>query len=384
VVGAPPCSILFVMNFRGAGGGINLIVQEANGLRKLGAAVQVAIHRQDESFYRERFPGVARNLFHVSESVAELISYASSFEFVVATLFKTVRTLKTLLEQTPGVVPCYYIQDYEPNFCHPSEVHYREAVESYTIIQEMRCFAYSRWVCETVAQKHGLHVHKVEPSLDREIFFADDCPKPGTPFVVCAMVRPMTERRSPGLTFEILRRIKREFGERVEVRMFGLERNDPFLGRQPADFEYKVLGILSPQAVASLMRQSSLFIDASTYQAFGCTGLEAMACRCATILPSQGGISEYAVDGVNTLLAAPNDAGEVLRKVRRYISKPQLYQSIVEEGLKTAARYSIERACASRLRFFESLRQGNSPADSGLCAIVRLPSYSPNVADVEI
>jgi len=384
VVDAPPCSILFLMNFRGAGGGANSIVQEANGLRKLGAAVQVAIRLQDESFYRERFPGVAGNLFHVSESMAELIGYARHFEFVVATLFKTVRTLKTLLEQAPGVVPCYYIQDYEPNFYHPSEANYREAVESYTLIPEMRCFAYSRWVCETVAQKDGLHVHKTEPSLDREIFFPDDRSKPGTPFVVCAMVRPITERRSPGLTFEILRRIKREFGDRVEIRMFGLEQNDSFLDRQPSDFEYKVLGILQSQEVASLMRESSLFIDASTYQAFGCTGLEAMACRCATILPSEGGVSEYAVDGVNTLLAAPNDAGDVLRKVRRYLEEPQLYESIVEEGLKTAARYSIERACASQLRFFESLRQGNSPADSGLCAVVRLPSYSPNVADVEI
>ena len=374
VVDSPPCSILFLMSFRGAGGGANAIVQEANGLRKLGAAVQVAIRTQDESFYRERFPNVARNLFHVFESTAELIGNARQFEFVVATLFKTVRTLKTLLEQAPGVVPCYYIQDYEPNFCHPSETNYREAVESYTIVPELRCFAYSRWVCETLAEKHGLKVHKTEPSLDRETFFADDRSKPGTPFVVCAMVRPMTERRSPGLTFEILRRTKREFGERVDIRMFGLEQNDSFLGRQRSDFEYKVLGILPPQAVASLMRESSLFIDASTYQAFGCSALEAMACRCATILPSEGGSSEYAVDGVNTLLAAPNDAEEVLRKVRRYISEPQLYQSIVEEGLKTAARYSIEKACVSQLRFFESLRQDNSLADSGGCAVVRLPS----------
>jgi glycosyltransferase involved in cell wall biosynthesis len=356
VIDASPCSILFLMNLRAAGGGVNSIVQEADGLRKLGVAVQVAIRRQDESFYRSRFPGVARDLFHVSESIEELIGYARQFEFVVATAFKTVRTLKTVLEQAPGVVPCYYIQDYEPNFYHPSEANYREAVESYTLIPEMRTFAKTRWLCETVAQKYGVRVHKVEPSLDREVFFADERSKPGTPFVVCAMVRPMSEYRSPGLTFEILRRIKREFGGRVEIRMFGLEQNDPFLRRQPADFEYKVLGILDRQGVAKLMRESSLFIDASAYQAFGRTGLEAMACRCATILPSQGGISEYAVDGVNTLLAAPNDAGDMLRKVRRYISEPQLYQSIVEEGLKTAARYSIQKACASELEFFESLR----------------------------
>jgi len=382
VIDASSCSILFLMNLRAAGGGVNSIVQEANGLRKLGAAVQVAIRRQDESFYRERFPGVARDLFHVSESIAELIGYARQFKFVVATAFKTVRTLKTLLEQAPGVVPCYYVQDYEPNFCQPSEANYREAVESYTLIPEIYCFAKTRWLCETVAQKHGVIVHKVEPSLDQEIFFSDDRSKPGTPFVVCAMVRPVSEYRSPGLTFEILRRIKREFGQRVEIRMFGLEQNDPFLRRQPADFEYKVLGILDRQGVAKLMQESSLFIDASTYQAFGRTGLEAMACRCATILPSEGGISEYAVDGVNTLLAAPNDAGDVLRKVRRYMNEPQLYQSIVKEGLKTAARYSIERACASELQFFESLRRNIGAARSIQRKTTKVQPGAPGAARI--
>jgi glycosyltransferase involved in cell wall biosynthesis len=138
--------------------------------------------------------------------------------------------------------------------------------------------------------------------------------------------------------------------------MFGLEHDDPFLDHHPSDFEYKVVGILNREGVAKLMRESSLFIDASTYQAFGRTGLEAMACRCATILPSEGGVSEYALDGVNTLLAAPDDAGDVLRQVRRYLTEPQLYQNIVQEALKTASRYSIDRACLSELQFLKSLR----------------------------
>lgn len=357
LVEAPPSSILFLMNFRGAGGGVNSIVQEANGLRQLGAAVQVAIRAMDEKYYRERFPGVAPNLFYVFQDTPELIAYARSFEFVVATLFKTVRLLKPILEQAPEVVPCYYIQDYEPNFFRPNDSNYREAAESYTLIPEIRCFAKTRWLCETVAQKHDVHVSKVEPSIDREIFFPDDRPKPGSPFVVCAMVRPDSEHRSPGLTFEILRQIKQEFGEKVEIRVFGSEQDDPFFDRQPSDFEYQKIGILNREGVAELMRDCSLFIDASTYQAFGRTGLEAMACRCATILPSEGGVSEYALDGVNTLLAVADDAGDVLRKVRRYLEEPQLYRSIVEEGLKTASRYSIEGACLSEFQFFDSLRR---------------------------
>ena len=354
---APPCSILFLMTFRGAGGGINSIVQEANGLRELGAAVQVAISSTDESYYYERFPTVPRRLFHVFENMPELIAYAGAFEFVVATLFTSVRILKTVVEQYPGVLPCYYIQDYEPSFFAPPNPRYQEALDSYTLIPTMHCFAKTRWLCQTVAEKHGVHVHKVEPSLDGDIFFPDETPKPGYPFVVCAMVRPTTEHRSPQFTFEILRQIKLEFAEKVTIRMFGLEGDDPFLDRQLRDFEYEVLGILNREGVAQMFREASLFIDASTYQAFGRTGLEAMACRCATILPREGGVSEYAVDGVNTLLAHSGDAGDVMQQVRRYLEDQELYRRIVEEGLKTASRYNIHNACVSELQFFESLRQ---------------------------
>jgi len=358
---AQPCSILFLMNFRGAGGGITSIVQEANGLRELGASVQVAIRSQDEQHYLDRFPTVPRSLFYLSESESELIAYAGAFEFVVATLLTGVRILKMVVEQYPSVLPCYYIQDYEPNFFAVKNRHYQEALDSYTLIPTIHCFAKTQWLCRTVAEKHGVHLHKVEPSIDRNIFFADSREKPLPPLIVCAMVRPHAAHRSPELTFQVLRRIKLEYADKVEIRVFGVKTFDAFFERQLGDFEYQVLGILDREGVARLLRQAYLFIDASTYQAFGRTGLEAMACRCATILPSEGGISEYAVDGVNTLLAAPSDAGDVLRKVRRYIKEPQLYQSIVEQGLKTASRYSIEKACTSELEFFESLRQEPRP-----------------------
>ena len=367
LLAAPPCSILFLMNFRGAGGGVNSIVQEANGLRELGAAVRVAISSTDAGYYYERFPTVPRRLFYVFENMPELIAYAGSFEVVVATLFTGARILKTVVEEYPGVLPCYYVQDYEPRFFAPPNPRYQEALDSYTLIPTMNCFAKTRWLCQTVAENHGVHVHKVEPSLDGDIFFADETPKPGDPFVVCAMVRPATEHRSPQSTFEILRQIKLEFGEKVAIQIFGLKEDDAFLDRQLRDFEYEVLGILNREGVAQMLRKASLFIDASAYQAFGRTGLEAMACRCATILPTGGGISEYAIDGVNTLLARPGDADDVLHGVRQYLADRELYGKIIREGLETASRYSIAGACLSELQFFESLRRNvetkTSPID---------------------
>jgi GT2 family glycosyltransferase/glycosyltransferase involved in cell wall biosynthesis len=351
-----PCSVLFLMNVRGIGGGINSIVQEANGLRALGVAVQIAICSEDESHYRDCFASLVPRLFYTYETLPELVTYATSFEFVVATLFTGVRILQTIVDQNQEVVPCYYIQDYEPSFFPPEDPYHQEALESYTLVPGTHHFAKTQWLCELVERRHGIKVHKVEASIDHDIFFADGSVKPGTPFVVCAMVRPMTERRSPDLTFEILRRVKIEFDERVEILVFGIEESDLFLDRQPKDFDFEVLGILNREGVAQLMRKASLFIDASTYQAFGRTGLEAMACGCATILPALGGITEYAVDRVNTLLAVPSDIPDVLAKVKEYIDDRQLYRQIVAEGVKTASRYSIGESCRSELEFFKSIR----------------------------
>ena len=351
-----PCSILFLMNVRGIGGGIISIVQEANGLRDLGVAVQVAIRSQDEPLYRHHFPSVAHRLFYSYSSIPELVAYAASFEFVVATLFTGVRILKMIVDQNRAVTPCYYVQDYEPGFFPTEDPYYQEALESYTLVPKMRYFAKTRWLCNVVEEAHGVTVHQVEPSIDHDIFFPDESREPGIPFVICAMVRPITERRSPDLTFEIMRRIRLYFGPKVEIRIFGLDENDRFLSRQPKNFDFKVLGILSREGVAQLLREASLFIDASTYQAFGRTALEAMACRCATILPPYGGITEFAIDGVNTMLAIPSDIPDILAKVKRYLGDRDLYGQIVAEGLKTAARYSVGASCRSELQFFESIR----------------------------
>ena len=368
VVEAPPVSILFLMHFRGFGGGISSIVQEANGLKELGVAVQIAIRLEDAAYYRNRFPTIPPNLFFPFRDTEELIAYAGSFEIVVATLFTGVRLLKEVLSRFPAVAPCYYIQDYEPNFFPEGDAHRQEALESYTLIPTLHRFAKTRWLCDFIAHEHNVSVSKVEPSLDRRIFFAAENSTPNLPLIICAMVRPHTAYRSPELTFKILRQIKLEQGDRVEIQMFGLLPDDPFLEKQPNDFPYQVLGILNREAVAEVLRRAFLFIDASTYQAFGRSGLEAMACGCATILPATGGSSEYAVDGINTLLATPGDFKDVLTKTRQYIDDPELHRHIVKRGLETACRYSVQGACASELKFFKALRPCSKPG----------PTFRPN------
>ena len=115
------------------------------------------------------------------------------------------------------------------------------------------------------------------------------------------------------------------------------------------DFEFENRGILTRRDVASLLRESDIFVDLSDYQAFGRTGLEAMACGCATVLPARGGADEYAVDGENAFLVDTASFEDMSSTIARLIRDRLLREKMQERSLETAARYSIQRASLSEL-----------------------------------
>ena len=118
------------------------------------------------------------------------------------------------------------------------------------------------------------------------------------------------------------------------------------------DFAFENRGILKRLEVAALLREADVFVDLSDYQAFGRTGLEAMACGCATVLPACGGVDEYAVAGVNALLVDTASFEETTAAVARLVGDRGLRERLAERALETAARYSVIRASLSELSVF--------------------------------
>ena len=128
-----------------------------------------------------------------------------------------------------------------------------------------------------------------------------------------------------------------------------VRRNAPDL-RLDSSFENR--GILPREGVADLLREADVFVDFSDYQAFGRTGLEAMACGCAVVLPAVGGIYEYAVDGDNCLVVDTASVDDMASAVTRLVQDSRLRTRLKERGLATAARFDVARASLSELSVF--------------------------------
>ena len=378
--------VLYVLPVRGGSGGANSVVQEVVGMRSLGVEASVAIEsRHVEAmhwFYGDILDANSRVVFASNE---ELVSVAESFDVVVATLWSTPELIAPIAERWPEKAFAYYVQDYEPWFFPHDDDAREKALASYTRVPNMILMAKTDWICRTVRERHGVEVFRVAPSLDHGVFYPNPTLEHGDRIVtVSAMVRPSTPRRAPLRTVRVLGTVARQY-DHVRVLLFGCESHvlESYVREHAPnlrlDFEFENRGILTRHDVADLLRESDVFVDLSDYQAFGRTGLEAMACGCATVLPARGGADEYVVDGENACLVDTTSLAAMTATVARLVADRTLREGIQRRSLDTAARYSIERASLSELSVFrwlwsthdgtrcgrDSYRRGIEPVSTG-------------------
>ena len=366
VSGMPPVAgeslgVLFVMPVRGGAGGAHSVVQETMGMRRLGVDARVAVDEKYragfEAHYAEQL--VQEEFFVFYRTQGELLHAAAAFDVIVATLWSSPALIRPLAQLRPEKLYMYYIQDYEPWFFAEGSPEHRQALDSYTLIPSMQPMAKTQWLCETVGERHHVAVHRVAPSLDHGVYFSRGT-RAGDRVVLTAMIRPNTPRRGPLRTLRVFRAVSEVLAEsyperQFRVVFFGCD-DDAIVkylaGTDPSfefDFSHENRGVLTRNGVAELLREADVFADLSDYQAFGRTGLEAMACGCAVVLPEAGGVSEYAVDGENALVVDTTSAEAMTDALVRLAVNDEFRGRLAERGMETAGRYSIERASLSEL-----------------------------------
>lgn len=346
-----PLSVAYILPAKPGGGGVHSIVQEANYL--LGKGVKTAILVPERelaaflSFYDQ--DGIAAALFVPYRTLPMARDLVAGFGAVVATVYRSVELVRELMTIYPEKRFFYYVQDYEPYF-HPEGTPERqEATESYQLADNCRFFAKTKWLRDTVFEKHGRQVDIVLPSLDHGIYTPGPAKRKNQ---ICAMVRPSTPRRHPEETVAFASAVAAARGGKVRVVLFGEDSKHAVFDSVRHLPGIKLIGKLTRPQVSKLFCASDAFVDLSDYQAFGRASLEAMACGAAAIVPKRGGGEEYAVHGWNAQVVDTNsdacvpDALAAMNRI--YVNLP-LYRSA---ALQTAGKYSVAAAGRSIYKFF--------------------------------
>jgi GT2 family glycosyltransferase/glycosyltransferase involved in cell wall biosynthesis len=337
--------VLFLLPTMSAGGGSNVVIQEAAVMRRMGVDAQLFNYRAHRSAFESSYKDLEIPVIYgdCEDSVLEL---ASQFDALIATIYFSVRMLAPLQDLDRPPVLGYYVQDYEPYFFKPGTGEYREAHRSYTLVPDIVRFTKTDWNRDEVWREAGVDCHVVSPSVNVDLFRPRPRRLPTRPGVtrVAAMVRPHTEYREPELTMKILEKMYIDHRGSVEFQIFGCDSLDPAFLSLPRRFPWKNAGISSPAQLSELLNEVDVFADFSSHQAMGLTAMEAMASGATVIVPSAGGAEMFVEHERNGLVVDSRSFADCAGALSRLIEDESLRKRLQNQALNDICRFFPERA----------------------------------------
>ena len=90
-----------------------------------------------------------------------------------------------------------------------------------------------------------------------------------------------------------------------------------------------------------------------------------MKWRVPVVAGRVGGIPEYITDGENGLLVSPSDKQNLAAALVRLYEDGALRSRLIENGRRTAERFSISRYADEMLALYERVARGASPQGAG-------------------
>jgi glycosyltransferase involved in cell wall biosynthesis len=103
----------------------------------------------------------------------------------------------------------------------------------------------------------------------------------------------------------------------------------------------RFLGPMDPPAVATVLRESHVFVLSSLVETQGIAVMEALCCGLAVAATRAAGVSEVVSDGYESVLAPPNDPDALASAVQEAIDRyPRLDRA--DSARRAAERFSLD------------------------------------------
>jgi len=283
----------------------------------------------------------------VYRSRRDLINNFPAADIAVATFWKTAPWVRRVADADPGVIPVYFLQDYEAWFYPEDERRKRSAVfDTYDMMAHK--IVTTEWLSKKLSE-HG-HPSTVIPiGIDTETFRPGHHAEDGN--VIVAMARPSTSHRGFDTVIETMRIVTERMPE-ARIILFG----DDNLSGMDIPFPFVDAGVIGDRMeMARLYSGADLFFDGSDFQGFGRPALEAMDSGLCSVLTDAGGVTEYARDEANALLVPPKDPERAAEAICRLISHGDERERIAREGRQTAETYANREIAKRTLDYFQGL-----------------------------
>lgn len=343
--------VLFVLPVMDAGGGANVILDEALCMQKMG--VDVRVFNLPE--YKD---GFLQNYKHSSipfvfESIERLKDVAKNYDAVIASAHYSVPWLKPLESLQPKTKLGYYIQGFEALMYPEGSREAQVAIDSYTLVNGMIGFSKTKWTKEQINRFAHADPKVIGISVNIDLFRPRlNRPLGKKPVHIGAMIRPSSPYRNPEFTTRILMETKKKFGSEVEITLFGANDVNEVVPAHLLDFDYRKLGKLSQLQVSDLMSNLDIFTDFSSHQAMGLSALEAMASGSTVIVPENGGAVEFISHRRNGCVVDTTNYEKCFEALSVLVENDELRKALQLSGINDVSRLFTERCAYNILELF--------------------------------
>lgn len=141
--------------------------------------------------------------------------------------------------------------------------------------------------------------------------------------------------------------------ESIEIYSFGSYVGDNI----PRSLNH--LGAISDGDLVDLYNSCSIFVLPSLVEGVPAPGLEAMACGCALISTSNGGINEYATNGIDSIIVPVKDSNAIAQAVVKLVNENKLRITLARNGIETSKEFSYKRMYATFKREVLDVRRSS-------------------------
>ena len=339
-------SVTYLLPYITVAGGVISVIQLVNELILLGVDARIATLRkypEMNAWPLYTAPMIFKNYKDMEKGLPET-------DIVVATHWSTAHVAHNMKERHIAKETVYFVQDFEPWFYPKKDTKKRSFIENtYRLLPNK--IVKSEWLKQKLF-RFGGDIKKIHIGMDLRIFYPriGSQEKKNQPVSIFSMARPRTPRRGFTNLVEGLSIVKKIHPD-VRIRLFG-----DYLNNTMIPFAFEDIGIVADQnKLAKLYSEATLFIDASDFQGFGRTAMEAMACGTPCVLTSQGGVGEYARNEHNALLISPKTPSELSTAVCRLINDQNLRNRLSEKGQQTAKKFCHKREAKETADLFFQL-----------------------------
>lgn len=331
--------IVYAMTHVGISGGVKVIFEHANRLKKAGARVSLVSHFQKPSW----FP-IETEYIQVPFDL-DLAKGIPNCDVIVATYWDHIQAC-----METGIAPVVY---FEQGDFHLFDYDSMNGTLKNFIQRQLEIppfiFTVSNQASKQIVSIYGREAKVIPNAVNEDIFTMNGGKERGERPYLLMVGAESAKFKGIADIISAYEKVKSEFD--IDLYWITPEQPSEAMKKRVA----KVFVGPTQQKISSLYRGASLYICGSTYESFSLPSLEAMACGCPVVTTNNIGVLEYAVDQENAVICQMKDPVEMAEKMACVLSSEEIQKRLTANGLITVEKYKWNTIIEELLDFYKKV-----------------------------